>query len=499
MTLYNKLFILSVTINAVATFRYRVLQLCVSLRKSGNKNAAGDETPNGPPTESRRKLEKTHQLLLKRYLIVYLCAVLSDWLQGPYVYALYDAYGYSQHHIAILFVAGFGSSMVFGSFIGGLADTYGRRKFTILFAAIYAISCITKHFRNFGILMVGRILGGVATSLLFSVFDSWFIRSHADNGVTKYLPVSFSLTAYGNSLVAIFAGLMAEKATVAVKLHPLFGYVDDEKALTYVGGYLIPFDMSIVALILCGGFTMFFWEENYGENIHQETSQNDSEVKAWYESFSIALRKILHSSDILLCGSISALFEGSMYIFVFMWTPFLKSKSKDNLPFGYIFSIFMNCCMTGSSIFAVLVKTHKCETLGFYNFITAAFAFTVMLFSSTETELMLGFMVFEICVGMYFPIMGTMKSEIVPEERRATTYNIYRIPLNCIVVLSLLTDFTPETSFKLCTIMMIVAMCLQWKLKKLQSISKFVSTNSSPNYDHFPLSNACQRYLRPRT
>jgi hypothetical protein len=53
---------------------------------------------------------------------VYLLAALSDWLQGPYVYALYDAYGYSQHDIAVLFVAGFGSSMVFGSFVGGMAD-----------------------------------------------------------------------------------------------------------------------------------------------------------------------------------------------------------------------------------------------------------------------------------------------------------------------------------------------------------------------------------------
>ena len=88
-------------------------------------------------------------------------------------YALYDQYGYSQHLIAVLFVAGFGSSMVFGSFIGGMADACGRRKFVILFAVIYALSCMTKHYKNFHILMLGRLLGGIATSLLFSVFDSW--------------------------------------------------------------------------------------------------------------------------------------------------------------------------------------------------------------------------------------------------------------------------------------------------------------------------------------
>jgi hypothetical protein len=91
-----------------------------------------------------------HAQLLRKYLFVYLFAAMSDWLQGPYVYALYDAYGYSQHDIAVLFVAGFGSSMVFGSFIGGMADAGGRKKFVILFAMVYASSCMTKReYRGF--------------------------------------------------------------------------------------------------------------------------------------------------------------------------------------------------------------------------------------------------------------------------------------------------------------------------------------------------------------
>ena len=30
----------------------------------------------------------------------------GDWLQGPYMYALYDAYGFKHEEIAALFVAG---------------------------------------------------------------------------------------------------------------------------------------------------------------------------------------------------------------------------------------------------------------------------------------------------------------------------------------------------------------------------------------------------------
>lgn len=46
----------------------------------------------------------------------------GDWLQGPYVYALYEKYGYSPAQIGQLFIAGFGSSLVVGTFVGALAD-----------------------------------------------------------------------------------------------------------------------------------------------------------------------------------------------------------------------------------------------------------------------------------------------------------------------------------------------------------------------------------------
>ena len=48
--------------------------------------------------------------------------IAGDWLQGPYMYALYDSYGLSTHDIERLFVAGYGSSMVFGTVVGSIAD-----------------------------------------------------------------------------------------------------------------------------------------------------------------------------------------------------------------------------------------------------------------------------------------------------------------------------------------------------------------------------------------
>lgn len=96
-----------------------------SKTENGSDDGEGESDVEQGPKKSNAASDAAanirHSQLLRKYLFVYLLAAFSDWLQGPYVYALYDSYGYSQHDIAVLFVAGFGSSMVF-SFVGGLAD-----------------------------------------------------------------------------------------------------------------------------------------------------------------------------------------------------------------------------------------------------------------------------------------------------------------------------------------------------------------------------------------
>jgi len=402
---------------------------------------------------------------------VYLLAAFSDWLQGPYVYALYAAYGYSQHQIAVLFVAGFGSSMVFGSFIGGMADQGGRRKFVILFAITYALSCMTKHFKSFGILMIGRLLGGVATSLLFSVFEAWLIGAHAKAGVMSHLGKSFSTAQYGNSIIAILAGQIANKAAAFKEFEPT-----SEGSGFYTGGYLGPFDISLLSLIVCGVLAFSLWEENYGEK--SDGDDGDDSSKSGKSSATSALKgafsTTMRSPDILSCGIISSLFEGSMYIFVFMWTPALTALAKEEmgegeefegLPFGVIFSTFMVCCMAGSSIFSIAMDFMKPEQLAVIVFGVASSAFALVVLSGSATYTFLAMNLFEMCVGMYFPSMGTMKGMIVPEDKRAAIYNLFRIPLNFIVLFSLLTNLTPRVSFTLCGTMMVVATLLQMKLK----------------------------------
>ena len=88
------------------------------------------------------------------FILVYGLAVMGDWLQGPYVYALYKDYGYSEGDIGVLFVAGFGSSAVFGTIVGSLADKYGRKRNVLIFFLIYTLACFTKYSSNYYMLIL---------------------------------------------------------------------------------------------------------------------------------------------------------------------------------------------------------------------------------------------------------------------------------------------------------------------------------------------------------
>jgi hypothetical protein len=274
--------------------------------------------------------------------------------------------------------------------------------------------------------MLGRLLGGVSTSLLFSVFEAWLIRSHSDADLPKsLLSKSFSWAAFGNSVVAILAGLVGNKIAES----PMTQVTET----IYMGRFLNPFDLAILSLVICGLGARFLWEENYGEKDNQSESKVDDrkggEAK-WYNGLKDAFITTMRNREIMLCGIISSLFEGSMYIFVFMWTPLLKSfivnPDVEELPFGVIFSTFMVFCMTGSSLFSILVGWYSVEKLAIVIFGVGAAAMGIVALEINETASFMGMNLFEVCVGMYFPIMGTMKGGIVPESKRAAIYNLYR-------------------------------------------------------------------------
>ncbi len=74
------------------------------------------------------------------YLVVFFFVMLADWLQGTNMYTLYLSYNVN---VGALFLTGFLSSALFGTFLGIYIDKWGRRYGCLLFCIleVHNVNC----------------------------------------------------------------------------------------------------------------------------------------------------------------------------------------------------------------------------------------------------------------------------------------------------------------------------------------------------------------------
>ena len=104
-----------------------------------------------------------------------------------------------------------------------------------------------------------------------------------------------------------------------------------------------------------------------------------------------------------------------------MWTPALMNVSEDDekLPFGLIFSTFMVCSMAGSSLFSIWNDYLRLEHQALFVLALAALSMVILLVTTDQKSQYAAMNLFEFTIGMYFPVIGCLKSAIVPESQRA--------------------------------------------------------------------------------
>ncbi|KAJ3006358.1 UNVERIFIED_CONTAM: Molybdate-anion transporter, partial [Siphonaria sp. JEL0065] len=268
---------------------------------------------------------------------------MGDWIQGPYLYALYRSYGWDVGAIGELFVFGFLSSATLGTAVGSLADKF-------------------EHFSR--------------------GFDD------------KELGVTFAMATFANGIVAISSGIIANAA------------VD-------VYGLVAPFMIAICFFVLGLFVVMLTWNENYG-------TQSEDANESSFASLANAFHIVRNSYVMFATGMTQSLFEAGLYIFVFMWPPALEAVASAGVtvPYGNIFAAFMVSTMLGSIVFRYLTSAKWTpERILMLSLILAGISFTsFILFQHNQLMLYLSFNLYEITLGIYFPVMGIVRSQYIPEH-----------------------------------------------------------------------------------
>ena len=437
--------------------------------------AASSSTSNNDPQQQKlqRELELEEEKSAKpeyakaiqyKFLPVFWLLRTAFWMSGPYFYAVYaskivNGVPASTSLISQIFLVGFAAIALIGPVTGKAFDVYGRKKGTIAATLVYSLGTLSTQTSSLGLLFVGRGVGGVGTSMLSNAPESWLVsefQNTPDDG--RWLYDTFGLAFSGDYIAAIIAGQIA-------------GYAASYRGPT--GPFMVsPFFLASGALVAA-----FFWKENKANSNNggvaatvanpnepaddaKEEVQSDGEISddestdssaSTDGSIQDALKIVLNDPKIMLVGAIQALFESSMYVFVMQWPPTLAIEIQQfyrngsiAVPYGTVFSCFMACCLIGSTIFGQMAKmgvntrTTMTTMLPVASMSLALATYAVWSNESTNrchlVSLVAAFFIFEACVGMYFPSIGSLRSQYVPDSHRALIMTLFGVPLNVLVV-----------------------------------------------------------------
>ena len=492
-------------------------------KTTSNKTAVSQDINTDTNCTTKKKCketEKEHVMSFSafrvNYLIVHIAIMLADGLQGTHLYVLYEGYGYS---VASLYCLGFLTGAITSPFIGPFVDKIGRKKAAMLYCSLEMFINWLEQFPYFYGLIVSRMIGGITTNLLFSVFESWLVTEHRRRGYAEEkLETILRDSVILSNLAAIASGFLAE--FLAVRFGPVGPF---EGAVT----------CTAIALVLVA--TM--WRENYGSDVPGVQS-----VRGYMSS---AFETIVTDTNISRIGLIQGLTEGSLQTFVFLWSPAL-ARFAVNAPsniigldgngepaYGLIFGAFMACGVAGGlsepyvrQVATYLVRDHDrragfrrrdtviidgegevkpaavefmatglyvgCAGLLMVPYVLPAegkYSFSISLFA---------FLVYEFMVGLYMPCEGVIRSIYMPTSSVCSVMTMLRVIVNIAVALGVIsTNYVPfTTAFAAVSTLMMISAGIQlsmvdnkeWRnFVRLMSRSMSLSSSGAMEKRHFPL------------
>ena len=454
---------------------------------------------NGSETKKNDHQFMSFSAFRINYLIVHIAIMLADGLQGTHLYVLYEGYGYS---VASLYCLGSLTGAVTSPFIGPFVDKIGRKKAAMLYCSLEMFINWLEQFPYFYGLIVSRVIGGITTNLLFSVFESWLVTEHRRRGYAEEkLETILRDSVILSNLAAIASGFLAE--FLAVKFGPVGPF---EGAVT----------CTAIALVLVS--TM--WRENYGSDVPGVQS-----VRGYMSS---AFETIVTDTNISRIGLIQGLTEGSLQTFVFLWSPAL-ARFAANAPsnvlgldgngepaYGLIFGAFMACGVAGGlsepyvrQVATYLVRDHDrraglrrrdtiiidgegevkpaaVEFLATGVYLACAGLLMVPYLVPADGEYsfsisLLSFLVYEFMVGLYMPCEGVIRSIYMPTSSVCSVMTMLRVIVNIAVALGVIsTNYVPfTTAFAAVSTLMMISAGIQLSMVDNKEWRNFVRRMSS--------------------
>ncbi|KAI0803953.1 hypothetical protein GGR55DRAFT_339258 [Xylaria sp. FL0064] len=298
------------------------------------------------------------------------------------------------------------------------------------------------------VLILGRVLGGVALALLWTAFESWLIAEYNERGFAQSklsLSSLFGVMTTSKCITAIFAGVLGHCVVLALgsKIHP------------FILG--VALDLSAAVLMLRT------WKENWGTISSIERDKEDgkgddkaAEVQEYPASDRTA--ESMWDLRVWAMSFVTCCFDGTIFLFMFFWPETLQDAhdrghpdQKDTIPHGVIFASFMAIMVLGALSFNLAVADPSGSYQGPTRYtstptqllmgalVSSAVCFLAGAFVREEVGLFTSFLLLEVCNGIYVPSVAYHRGTIVTDESRARVYSLMNVPLFLFVIIALQT------------------------------------------------------------
>ena len=357
--------------------------------------------------------------------------------------------------MASLYCLGFVTGAVTSPITGALVDKIGRKKSALLYCALEIFINMLEQYPNLVGLIVSRMIGGITTNLLSSVFETWVDTEYRRRGFDhdKY-EIVMRDSVVASNLSAIASGYLAH--TLAERFGP-------------VG----PFEGAVACTAVALAIVMAVWTENYGS----ETPG----IKSAANYLSEAVKTFKEDSKVLRVGIIQGLTMGSLQIFVFLWSPALRNLAQHSAEgllgldshgepaYGLIFGAFMAAGVIGGCVAPFVrkavtlllsplaksctdtvtiegegeIRPMAVEFLAAFCYLfCAGLLLTPCLVSSdgaySFSFALMAFLMYELMIGIYMPCEGVIRSLYIPSDARCSMMTLPRIIVNVAVSLGVI-------------------------------------------------------------
>lgn len=370
----------------------------------------------------------------------------------------------------------------------------GRKRAAVLYCSLEIFINAIEQFPYLGFLVASRVIGGLTTNLLHCVFETWLdseFRKQKQTQLQDRPPRDQDREEVEKSYNQEYELLMRDAVIISNTAAIGSGLLSH--LLAEMSGPVGPFQGAVVCTVAALIVVTCLWTENYGGSQKEDKDEDrgvdsSSSSEDVVQSQSIlqflqeAARAFMEDKRMLRIGIVQGLSNGSLQIFVFLWSPILIDLAKrvpadavqntwgldhnGEPAFGLIFMVFMGACVLGGLVAPSLRKAATAALtpiLAEHGFsvptevtegsvrpmaveFLAAVCYTVAAVMLLVPCLVAGpsafsytlwaFGLYELVVGIVSPCEGVIRSIYFPAHARASVWTLPSFLVNAAVCMA---------------------------------------------------------------